>query len=145
MPMKPLRERVLLLLATAIAALSVAGCSKSNNGQALAALNGKWLWYSTSGGFGGSGATSQSTGSRRSLVVGGNHFMLLVDGVTEANGTFAVQQADCMHDASGKRMVIVFNPASKYLPDYSCVAIHGDSLTLSEEAFDGFQYDFIKQ
>ena len=118
------------------------GCGKINTPNAEAEkLFGKWRFVSSSGGFAGTGNTSYSSNDVYEY---------------KENGTFSHYEGNQLIDQSSfslqlgpsitsqtDQLLIYYGGASQQMTQ-SC-QIHHDTLMLSDEVYDGFQYVFVKQ
>jgi hypothetical protein len=129
------------ILLTLLAALFF-GCGKINTPNAEAEkLFGKWRFVSSSGGFAGTGNTSYSSNDVYEY---------------KENGTFSHYEGNQLIDQSSFSLQLgpsITSQTEQLLIHYGGVLqqitqscqIHHDTLMLSDEVFDGFQYVFVKQ
>lgn len=118
------------------------GCGKINTPNAEAEkLFGKWRFVSSSGGFAGTGNTSYSSNDVYEY---------------KENGTFSHYEGNQLIDQSSFSLQLgpsITSQTDQLLIHYGGVSqqmtqscqIHHDTLMLSDEVFDGFQYVFVKQ
>lgn len=118
------------------------GCGKINTPNAEAEkLFGKWRFVSSSGGFAGTGNTSYSSNDVYEY---------------KENGTFCHFEGNQLIDQSSFSLQLgpsITSQTDQLLIHYGGVLqqmtqsfqIHHDTLMLSDEVFDGFQYVFVKQ
>ena len=118
------------------------GCGKINTPNAEAEkLFGKWRFVSSSGGFAGTGNTSYSSNDVYEYKENGtfSHFEgnQLID-----QSSFSLQLGPSITSQTDQ-LLIHYGGVSQQMTQ-SC-QIHHDTLMLSDEVFDGFQYVFVKQ
>ena len=115
-------------------------CCKINTPNAESEkLFGKWRFVSSSGGFAGTGNTSYSSNDLYEY---------------KENGTFSHYQGNQLIDQSSFSLQLgpsITSQTDQLLIQYGTVGykqsfqISNDTLFLSDEVFDGFQYVFVKQ
>ena len=118
------------------------GCGKINTPNAEAEkIFGKWRFVSSSGGFAGTGNTSYSSNDVYEYKENGtfSHFEgnQLID-----QSSFSLQLGPSITSQTDQ-LLIHYGGVLQQMPQ-SC-QIHHDTLMLSDEVFDGFQYVFVKQ
>ena len=118
------------------------GCGKINTPNAEAEkLFGKWRFVSSSGGFAGTGNTNYSSNDVYEY---------------KKNGTFSHYEGNQLIDQSSFSLQLgpsIFSQTDQLLIHYGGLApqlsqsfvIDQDTLFLSEEVYDGFQYVIVKQ
>jgi hypothetical protein len=121
-------------------AVLIFGCGKINTPNAESEkLFGKWRFVSSSGGFAGTGNTSYSSNDLYEY---------------KENGTFSHYQGNQLIDQSSFSLQLgpsITSQTDQLLIQYGTVGykqsfqISNDTLFLSDEVFDGFQYVFVKQ
>jgi hypothetical protein len=123
-------------------AVLIFGCGKIDTPNAEAEkLFGKWRFVSSSGGFAGTGNTSYSSNDVYEY---------------KENGTFSHYQGNQLIDQSSFSLQLgpsIFSQTDQLLVHYGGLSpqlsqsfvIDQDTLFLSEEVYDGFQYVFVKQ
>jgi hypothetical protein len=130
------------LFTLSIIAMLFISCGKINTPNAESEkLFGKWRFVSSSGGFAGTGNTSYSSNDLYEY---------------KENGTFSHYQGNQLIDQSSFSLQLgpsIFSQTDQLLIHYGGISpqlsqsfvIHQDTLYLSEEVYDGFQYVFVKQ
>ena len=133
-----MKKTILLILL----AVLIFSCGKIDTPNAEAEkLFGKWRFVSSSGGFAGTGNTSYSSNDLYEY---------------KENGTFSHYQGNQLIDQSSFSLQLgpsIFSQTDQLLIHYGGISpqlsqsfvIHQDTLYLSEEVYDGFQYVFVKQ
>ena len=123
-------------------AVLIFSCGKIDTPNAEAEkLFGKWRFVSSSGGFAGTGNTSYSSNDVYEY---------------KENGTFSHYQGNQLIDQSSFSLQLgpsIFSQTAQLLIHYGGLSpqlsqsfvIDQDTLFLSEEVYDGFQYVFVKQ
>jgi hypothetical protein len=123
-------------------AVLIFSCGKIDTPNAEAEkLFGKWRFVSSSGGFAGTGNTSYSSNDVYEY---------------KENGTFSHYQGNQLIDQSSFSLQLgpsIFSQTDQLLVHYGGLSpqlsqsfvIDQDTLFLSEEVYDGFQYVFVKQ
>jgi hypothetical protein len=123
-------------------AVLIFSCGKIDTPNAEAEkLFGKWRFVSSSGGFAGTGNTSYSSNDVYEY---------------KENGTFSHYQGNQLIDQSSFSLQLgpsIFSQTDQLLIHYGGLSpqlsqsfvIDQDTLFLSEEVYDGFQYVFVKQ
>ena len=123
-------------------AVLIFSCGKIDTPNAEAEkLFGKWRFVSSSGGFAGTGNTSYSSNDVYEY---------------KENGTFSHYQGNQLIDQSSFSLQLgpsIFSQTDQLLVHYGGISpqlsqsfvIDQDTLFLSEEVYDGFQYVFVKQ
>ena len=123
-------------------AVLIFSCGKIDTPNAEAEkLFGKWRFVSSSGGFAGTGNTSYSSNDVYEY---------------KENGTFSHYQGNQLIDQSSFSLQLgpsIFSQTDQLLVHYGGLSpqlsqsfvIEQDTLFLSEEVYDGFQYVFVKQ
>lgn len=118
------------------------GCGKINTPNAEAEkLFGKWRFVSSSGGFAGTGNTNYSSNDLYEY---------------KENGTFSHYEGNQLIDQSSFSLQLgpsIFSQTDQLLIHFGGLSpqlsqsfvIDQDTLFLSEEVYDGFQYVFVKQ
>jgi hypothetical protein len=128
------------LFTLSIIAMLFISCGKINTPNAESEkLFGKWRFVSSSGGFAGTGNTSYSSNDLYEY---------------KENGTFSHYQGNQLIDQSSFSLQLgpsITSQTDQLLIQYGTVGykqsfqISNDTLFLSDEVFDGFQYVFVKQ
>ena len=118
------------------------GCGKINTPNAEAEkIFGTWRFVSSSGGFAGTGNSSYSSNDVYEYKENGtfSHFEgnQLID-----QSSFSLQLGPSITSQTDQ-LLIHYGGVSQQMTQ-SC-QIHHDTLMLSDEVFDGFQYVFVKQ
>ena len=123
-------------------AVLIFSCGKIDTPNAEAEkLFGKWRFVSSSGGFAGTGNTSYSSNDVYEY---------------KENGTFSHYQGNQLIDQSSFSLQLgpsIFSQTDQLLIHFGGLSpqlsqsfvIEQDTLFLSEEVYDGFQYVFVKQ
>jgi hypothetical protein len=123
-------------------AVLIFSCGKIDTPNAEAEkLFGKWRFVSSSGGFAGTGNTSYSSNDVYEY---------------KENGTFSHYQGNQLIDQSSFSLQLgpsIFSQTDQLMIHYGGLSpqlsqsfvIDQDTLFLSEEVYDGFQYVFVKQ
>jgi len=123
-------------------AVLIFGCGKINTPNTEAEkLFGKWRFVSSSGGFAGTGNSSYSSNDIYEY---------------KENGTFSHYQGNQLIDQSSFSLQLgpsIFSQTDQLMIHYGGLSpqlsqsfvIDQDTLFLSEEVYDGFQYVFVKQ
>ena len=123
-------------------AVLIFSCGKIDTPNAEAEkLFGKWRFVSSSGGFAGTGNTSYSSNDVYEY---------------KENGTFSHYQGNQLIDQSSFSLQLgpsIFSQTDQLLIHFGGLSpqlsqsfvIDQDTLFLSEEVYDGFQYVFVKQ
>ena len=131
-----------MIISLTIITTLMMGCGKINTPNAEAEkLFGKWRFVSSSGGFAGTGNTSYSSNDVYEY---------------KKNGTFSHYEGNQLIDQSSFSLQLgpsIFSQTDQLLIHYGGLApqlsqsfvIDQDTLFLSEEVYDGFQYVFVKQ
>ena len=133
-----MKKTILLSLLSVL----IFGCGKINTPNTEAEkLFGKWRFVSSSGGFAGTGNTSYSSNDIYEY---------------KENGTFSHYQGNQLIDQSSFSLQLgpsIFSQTDQLMIHYGGLSpqlsqsfvIDQDTLFLSEEVYDGFQYVFVKQ
>jgi hypothetical protein len=133
-----MKKTILLSLLSVL----IFGCGKINTPNTEAEkLFGKWRFVSSSGGFAGTGNTSYSSNDIYEY---------------KENGTFSHYQGNQLIDQSSFSLHLgpsIFSQTDQLMIHYGGLSpqlsqsfvIDQDTLFLSEEVYDGFQYVFVKQ
>jgi hypothetical protein len=124
-------------------AVFVFGCGKINTPNAESKkIFGTWRFVSSSGGFSGAGNASYDATDTYEYKENGtfSHYKgsQLLD-----QSSFSLQLGPSITSQTDQLLVHYGNGMSQQLSQ-SC-QIHHDTLLLSDEVFDGFQYVFVKQ
>ena len=132
-------KKIILL---SLLAVLIFSCGKIDTPNAEAEkLFGKWRFVSSSGGFAGTGNTSYSSNDVYEY---------------KENGTFSHYQGNQLIDQSSFSLQLgpsIFSQTDQLLIHFGGLSpqlsqsfvIDQDTLFLSEEVYDGFQYVFVKQ
>ena len=132
-------KKIILL---SLLAVLIFSCGKINTPNAEAEkLFGKWRFVSSSGGFAGTGNTSYSSNDLYEY---------------KENGTFSHYEGNQLIDQSSFSLQLgpsIFSQTDQLLIHFGGLSpqlsqsfvIDQDTLFLSEEVYDGFQYVFVKQ
>jgi hypothetical protein len=130
------------LFTLSIIAMLFISCGKINTPNAESEkIFGTWRFVSSSGGFAGTGNTSYSSNDLYEY---------------KENGTFSHYQGNQLIDQSSFSLQLgpsIFSQTDQLLIHYGGISpqlsqsfvIHQDTLYLSDEVYDGFQYVFVKQ
>jgi hypothetical protein len=133
-----MKKTILLSLLTVL----LFSCGKINTPNAESdQIFGTWRFVSSSGGFSGTGNTSYSSNDLYEY---------------KENGTFSHYEGNQLIDQSSFSLQLgpsIFSQTDQLLIHYGGISpqlsqsfvIHQDTLFLSEEVYDGFQYVFVKQ
>lgn len=104
-------------------------------------LRGSWQWLRTDGGFGFHiHDTPESTGNTVILhLAADNTYAIQVNGVTSSQGTYTVEQKQCIHDQTMKRFIRFSDVEMSPLMVES---LTDTRLSVSDEAFDGISSEY---
>lgn len=117
-------------------------CGKINTPNAESKkIFGIWRFVSSSGGFSGAGNSSYDATDTYEYEENGT-FSHRKDGQLIDQSSFSLQLGPSIMSQTDQ-LLIHYGGASQQLTQ-SC-QIHHDTLLLSDEVFDGFQYVFVKQ
>ena len=104
-------------------------------------LFGTWNWQYSSGGYAGVSYTPETTGEVRKIEFDtDNNFKYYVNGLLKSESKFHIEKSISIY---GKDSALILITNSMSLPQ-SIRFGHSDTLTLSEEAFDGFGHSYIR-
>jgi len=118
------------------------GCGKINTPNAEAEkLFGKWRFVYSSGGFSGAGNSSYDANDTYEYEENGT-FSHRKDGQLLDQSSFSLQLGPSITSQTDQ-LLIHYGGVLQQMTQ-SC-QIHHDTLMLSDEVFDGFQYVFVKQ
>lgn len=102
-------------------------------------LVGKWTWLSTSGGIAGVHQTPENTGDVRSLIFTSDSIYIEIEnGDTISQRGFSIRKTESLLMNDTTDMVILYS--IRRLRPY----LSGDTLTLQEDVYDGFCYQYKK-
>ncbi|MEN9422445.1 MAG: hypothetical protein RLZZ107_1926 [Bacteroidota bacterium] len=128
------------LITLSIIAMLFIGCGKINTPNSESEkIFGKWRFVSSSGGFAGTGNTSYSSNDLYEY---------------KENGTFSHYEGNQLIDQSSFSLQLgtsITGQTNQLMIHYGVVGyqqsfqINNDTLFLSDEVYDGFQYVFVKQ
>jgi hypothetical protein len=104
-------------------------------------LIGTWNWQLSSGGYAGVTYTPETTGEVRRIDFDtDNNFKYYVNGVLKSESKFHIEKSLSIYGKDSVLMLI-----TNSLPLRQSIRFpHSDTLTLSEEAFDGFGHQYIR-
>ena len=133
-----MKKSFLLLLLSA----AIFGCGKINTPNAESEkIFGTWRFVYSSGGFSGAGNASYDATDTYEYEENGS-FSHRKDGQLIDQSSFSLQLGPSITSQTDQ-LLIHYGGASQQLTQ-TC-QIHHDTLMLSDEVFDGFQYVFVKE
>jgi hypothetical protein len=104
-------------------------------------LIGTWNWQLSSGGYAGITYTPETTGEVRRIDFDtDNNFKYYVNGVLKSESRFHLEKSISIYGNDSVLMLIKNSWPSKQSLRFR----DSDILTLSEEAFDGFEHSYIR-
>jgi hypothetical protein len=134
-----MKKSFLLLLLIA----AIFGCGKINTPNAESKkIFGTWRFVYSSGGFSGAGNSSYDATDTYEYEENGT-FSHLKGGQLIDQSSFSLQLGPSITSQTDQLLIHYGSGMSQQLTQ-SC-QIHHDTLLLSDEVFDGFQYVFVKQ
>ncbi len=139
-----MRSRLFIIV---LLSLIIASCTKDKTVDTKsyvdvpATLIGTWNWQYSSGGYAGFISTPETTGEVRKIQFDtDNNFKYFVNEILKSESKFFIEKSLSIY---GKDSALILITNSLSLPQ-SIRFAHLDTLTLSEEAFDGFGHRYIR-
>ena len=104
-------------------------------------LIGTWNWQHSSGGYAGVTITPETTGEVRIIKFDtDNNFKYYVNGVLKTESKFHIEKSVSIYGNEIALILITNTLPSRQSLQFSA----SDTLTLSEEVFDGFGHQYIR-
>ena len=130
-----------------IIALVTGSCVKENSQykpvivKVPAALIGTWNWFASHGGYAGVTITPATTGEvRRIEYDSNNNFRYYVNDVLRSESKYHVERGISVFDKDTTLLIVTGTWPSPVSFGFTTA----DTLTLNEQAFDGFDYHYVR-
>lgn len=128
-----------LMIAAIILASSI-GCKKiSTPNEDAKKIFGSWTYDLNSGGFSGAGGSTRFSNDNWIEITDKGYFKIYEGSKKKSQKRFKIEMKESIYDAN-QRPALVYNNG-----DYESYQIFNDTLYISDEAYDGYTYRFVKK
>lgn len=114
-------------------------CERNSENSNSENLIAKWNWIKSSGGIDGKVETPSSTGKNIMLEFSQNKVKVYENGILKSEKNYNIQIKNSI--MGGQKQMLIYDP---YQPDQSFL-IENNKLFLSDECYDCYQSEYIKQ
>jgi hypothetical protein len=136
------------LLTFVLLVLVAVSCTKDNSVDATSYVKvpsnlfGTWTWLYSSGGYAGVTSTPATTGEIREIEFDTkNNFKYFVNGKLKTESKFQIEKSISIFSKDSALILLT----KSWTVQQSIRFVHPDTLTLSEEVFDGFGHSYIRK
>ena len=115
------------------------GCSDSDDSINQKNISGNWIWVKSTGGIDGRTETPATTGTTIRLEISKQSVRRFVNGELADEFTYVIKKQQSILFNQPMEMILYENGSSQIIEG------NQDELLLTEDCFDCFQHDFIRE
>lgn len=126
------------LLAFSLMIFTLVSCSATSD-SSTSAIVGKWVWVQSSGGITGETTTPSSTNKSMSVEISKSEVKTYENGNLTTTESYSIQAKESIF--GGKKPMLVYlsgKPSQSF-------SVEGAKLFLSDECYDCYQSEYVKQ
>lgn len=128
------------LMIVAIILASSIGCRKiSTPNEDSKKIFGSWSYDNNSGGFSGTGGSTRFSNGSWIEITEKGYYKIYESSKKKSQKRFKIEMKESIYDANQRPALVYKNG------DYESYQIFNDTLFISDEAYDGYTYRFVKK